>query len=117
MNQAEIAAEVVAALEDVKGQDIRVMDVQELTTITDSMVFCTGTSTRHVKSLADNVIDRVKQLGRRPLGVEGIDTAEWVLVDLGEVVVHVMQAQTRAHYQLEKLWDLADAPRESARPG
>ncbi|MEC9358852.1 MAG: ribosome silencing factor [Pseudomonadota bacterium] len=116
MNQAELAAEVVSALEDVKGQDIRLLDVHELTTITDSMVFCTGTSSRHVKSLADSVIDRVKQLGRRPAGVEGAETAEWVLVDLGDIVVHVMQAQTRAHYQLEKLWDLQDAPRESARP-
>lgn len=116
-NDHTAVALAVEALEEVKGTDIRTLDVHALTTITDHMVFCTGTSSRHVKSLADNVIARAKAAGQRPLGVEGLDQAEWVLVDLGHVVVHVMQAQARAHYQLEKLWDLGGEPARSARPG
>jgi ribosome-associated protein len=97
---------VQEAIEDIKGLDPKLLDVRELTTITDYMVICTGTSNRHVKSIADNVIAMAKQAGYRPLGVEGVDAGEWVLVDLGDVVAHVMQAQARAFYQLEKLWDV-----------
>src|SRR5437899_1515227 len=96
----------VAAIEDLKGFDIRVLDVQALTTITDSMVICTGTSSRHVKSIADNVVDRFKRQGVRARGMEGFEQGEWVLVDLGSLVVHVMQLNARAFYQLEKLWDI-----------
>jgi ribosome-associated protein len=109
---------IVDALENLKGQDIRVMDVKALTPMTDVMILCTGTSTRHCAALASNVLDEAKSKGVRPLGVEGLDQGEWALVDLNGVLVHVMQAQTRAFYQLEKLWgleggeraDLADAP-------
>ena len=97
---------VGAAVADIKGLDLRLIDVRDLTTITDYMLVCTGTSNRHVKSIADNIIVKAKQAGYRPLGVEGLDAGEWVLVDLGDVVAHVMQAQTRVFYQLEKLWDV-----------
>ncbi len=102
----ELLAIVVAALEDLKGVDIRVIDVRDLTSITDRMVVAGGTSTRHVKALADNVALKAKQRGYVPLGVEGEQTAEWVLLDLGDVVVHVMLPETRAFYGLEKLWSV-----------
>ena len=97
---------VVKALEDLKGVDIRVLDVSGMTTITDRMVIVSGTSTRHVKALADNVILKAKQAGFPPLGVEGEQTAEWVLVDLGDVVAHVMMPAVREFYALEKLWSV-----------
>lgn len=97
---------VVGALEDLKGEQITRLHVAPLTTITDDMVLCTGSSSRHVQSLAQRVVEDAKKQGVQPRGVEGMNRAEWVLVDLGTVVVHVMQAQMRALYQLEKLWDL-----------
>jgi ribosome-associated protein len=102
----------VAAIEEVKGLDLKVLDVHALTTITDYMVVCTGTSNRHVKSIAENVIARAKESGHRPRGVEGLNSGEWALVDLADVVVHVMQVQARLFYQLEKLWDLPPAEAE-----
>lgn len=102
----DLAALAISALEDHKGSDIRVLDVHDVTPITDIMLVCTGTSDRHVKSLAQAVIDRARASGCRPLGVEGMNEGEWVLVDLNGVIVHVMQAQSRAFYQLEKLWDM-----------
>jgi len=98
----------LAALEDLKGADIRVLDVRGLTSITDTMLICTGTSNRHVKSLAQHVAEKAREVGLKSIGIEGMDEGEWVLVDLGDAVVHVMQAQTRAFYQLEKLWDMRD---------
>ncbi len=94
----------VEAIEELKGRDVRFLDVRSLTPLTDYMLIVTGTSNRHVKSIADNLVMKAKQSGYQPAGVEGLDQAEWVLVDLGGVVVHIMQAQTRAFYQLEKLW-------------
>jgi len=102
---ATLGALAVAALEDLKAVDIRVLDVSKLTTITDIMVIATGTSNRHAASLAHSVIDKAKENGHRPVGIEGLNEGEWVLVNLGGVIVHVMQAQSRAFYQLEKLWD------------
>lgn len=97
---------VMDALEELKGVDIRILDVGGLTSITDHMVIASGTSTRHVKSLADNVTRKTRQAGYRALGVEGEQAAEWVLVDLGDVVVHVMMPRVREFYALEKLWSV-----------
>jgi len=109
-----LTALAVAALEDLKAVDIKVLNVRDLTTIADAMVICTGTSNRHVKSLAENVVDLARQRGFRALGIEGLGEGEWVLVDLNGVLVHVMQAQTRLFYQLEKLWDMSQLDSKSA---
>ena len=106
MRVRELQKLVVAALEDLKAVDVRVLDVRGKTTITDVMVVASGTSDRHVRALADGVIEKVKQRGSRPLGVEGEKQGEWVLVDLGDVVVHVMLSRVRDFYQLEKLWSV-----------
>ena len=105
---------VLAALEDVKGVDVRVVDVREMTSITDRMVIVSGTSTRHVKALAENVVLEAKQHGCKPLGVEGESTAEWVLVDLADVVVHIMMPEIRDFYALEKLWSVGGRDNASA---
>mgnify|MGYP000046819095 CR=1 FL=1 len=104
MTLDELTNLATEAIDDLKGRDMRQLEVADLTSVTDRMLLVTGTSNRHVKSIANAVIMASKQAGRRPLGVEGLDQAEWVLVDLGDVVVHVMTAQSRAFYQLEKLW-------------
>lgn len=95
---------VTDALEDLKAQDIKVIDVRGKTAITDMMVMASGTSDRHVRSLADNVAIKAKEAGVMPLGVEGERDNEWVLVDLNDVVVHVMLPRVRDFYNLEKLW-------------
>ena len=95
---------VVDAIDDMKGVDLLVIDVRDMTSITDRMVIASGTSTRHVKSIADSVALKAKQAGFPALGVEGAQAAEWVLIDLGDVVVHVMTPAIREFYALEKLW-------------
>jgi len=101
----------VAALEDLKGQDITTIDVQGKTSVTDYMIIASGSSSRHVKSLAENVLEKAKEQGVRPLGSEGLDGGEWALLDLGDVVVHVMQVPTRQFYDLERLWQGAEQSR------
>ncbi|MDA1074103.1 MAG: ribosome silencing factor [Proteobacteria bacterium] len=104
MKPKKLCDSLVAALEEVKGRDIVAFDVRNLTDITDYMIIASGTSGRHVKALADQVIEAGKALKNPPLGVEGRETNEWVLIDLTDVVVHVMQSEARNFYDLERLW-------------
>jgi ribosome-associated protein len=106
-----LAEIVAAALDDLKAQNVAVLDVSELTDVTDTIVIASGTSDRHVKSLAGNVIERAKEAGFRSLGIEGEREGEWVLVDLQDVIVHVMLPRIREFYALEKLWDVHAAGR------
>ena len=116
MTSDEVAKLVIAALEDVKAQDIVSINVREKTSVTDFMVIASGTSNRHVKSLVDNVLEKVKEQGVRPLGSEGLDTGEWALLDLGDVVVHVMLPTARQFYDLERLWQGAELSRAQHSP-
>lgn len=106
----QLQALVVNILDEVKAQDVRVFDVRDKTSITDHMVVASGTSSRHVKTIADRLVAAAKQAGVRPLGVEGEGGADWVLVDLADVVVHVMLPRTRSFYNLEKLWAVDAEP-------
>ena len=99
---------VLAALDDLKARDVREIDVREKSSVTDLLVVASGTSSRHVKSIADEVVRKAKQAGLPPIGVEGQREAEWVLVDLGDIVVHVMLPRTREFYGLERLWTVGD---------
>lgn len=111
MQAEQLVQVVIAALEELKGQDILTIDVRDKTSITDFMVIATGSSSRHVKSLADTVLEKTKEQGVRPIGSEGLESGEWGLIDLGNVVVHVMQAATRQFYDLERLWQGAEQSR------
>jgi len=102
---------VVSSLEDFKATDITVIDVSGKNPLTERMVIASGNSTRHVKSMADNLIVKSKAAGNKPLGVEGAGEGEWVLVDLNDVIVHLMLPQTRAFYNLEKLWEVSASHR------
>jgi ribosome-associated protein len=109
MNLDELKHLVVDALEDVKAVDIKLIDVQGRTSVTDALVIASGTSDRHIKALADNVVIKAKEAGIQPLGVEGQDSRDWVLVDLNDIVVHIMLPEVRDFYNLEKLWQLEDS--------
>jgi ribosome-associated protein len=105
---AELRKTVIAALEELKAKDVREIDVRGKTSIADLLVIASGTSARHVKSIADEVVKFAKKAGVMPLGVEGEQEAEWVLVDLGDVIVHVMLPRIREFYGLERLWTVGD---------
>lgn len=102
---------VVTALEDIKGRDIEVLNTSKLTSLFERIVIASGDSNRQVKALARNVDEKVREAGGEVLSVEGEDNGEWVLVDLGDIVVHVMQPAVRAHYNLEELWSARPASR------
>lgn len=97
---------VIDKIDDLKGQDIIALDVQGKSSITDCMIICTGTSSRHVMSIADHVVQESRAAGLLPLGVEGENSADWIVVDLGDVIVHVMQEESRRLYELEKTLEL-----------
>lgn len=99
---------VFNALEELKALDIKALDVSRFSGFTDLMIIASGTSSRQVKALADKVIEKCKEAGIRPLGIEGEQEAKWILVDLGDVVVHVMNPETRDFYNLEKLWSIKE---------
>ena len=105
---------VLAALDDLKAVDIKVIDVRGMTSITDRMVIASGTSSRHIKALAENVVLETKQQGFPALGVEGEGDTGWILVDLADLVVHIMMPETREFYALEKLWSVGDHNNASA---
>ena len=104
---------VERALDDMKAVNVKVMDVHKLTDITDTMIIATGNSDRHVRSIADRVVEFAKKAGVRPMGVEGERDGEWVLVDLHDVIVHIMLPRVREFYRLENLWDVSAARREA----
>jgi ribosome-associated protein len=107
LNQA-----IIDALENLKGKNIVTLDVRELSDVMDTLIIASGTSSRHARSLAENLVEETKAKGFRALGVEGLNAGDWVLVDFGDTVVHVMQEDTRAYYELEKLWSMKPANRQ-----
>jgi len=100
----ELRALIESALDDLKAEDVVELDVRDKTSVADYLFIASGSSSRHVKSIASNVVAEAKHAGLQPLGVEGEQEAEWVLVDLGDIIVHVMQQQVREFYDLESLW-------------
>ena len=113
-NGADLLLIAQQALDDLKAVEPVVLDVRELSSVMDWLIVASGTSSRHVKSLSDSVIMKAKEQGVRPIGVEGERGGEWVLVDFGDVVVHVMQPAARSFYDLERLWSVQATEPESS---
>lgn len=114
MDSEQLSELIVKTLEDVKGRDIVKLDVRRMTPLTDYMVVASGTSSRHVKALAETVADKCKEAGCRPLGIEGVEGGEWVLLDMQDALVHVMLPKVREFYNLEKLWSITPSGRKPA---
>lgn len=112
MPSESLSTIIQSAIEDLKGIDIRAIDVREMTSIADEMIIATGTSNRHVKALSRNLIDQAKEHGFRPLSSEGEDVADWILVDFGDTLVHLMLPETREFYDLERLWSVTPESRQ-----
>lgn len=113
--RAALLKTVVAALDAMKALHVKTFDVRGVTDVADCMVLASGNSDRHVRSIADRVVERAKEAGFRPIGVEGQRDGEWVLVDLNDVIVHVMLPRVREFYSLEELWDAPPAPAKKPR--
>lgn len=109
----EVVQVVENALDEMKAVNVKVLAVKKLTDITDTMIIASGNSDRHVRSIADRVVEHAKKAGFRPMGVEGERDGEWVLVDLQDVIVHIMLPKVREFYRLESLWDVSAARREA----
>jgi len=112
MNTEALKKLAQTTLDEMKAHDITILDVQKLTNVTDWMIICTGTSRRHIQSIAEQLVTNAKQSHLQPLGVEGKSTDSWILIDLGSVVVHVMMPEAREFYSLEKLWSNLETARE-----
>lgn len=117
MDSEQLSELVIDALEDMKGVDIVRLDVSDMTTVTDYMVVASGTSKRHVQALAEAVAEKAKAAGHRPIGIEGEEGGEWILLDLGDTLVHVMLPRVREFYNLEKLWSLTPTADRTAIDG
>ena len=116
MDIRKLQKTVVAALEDIKARDIEVFDVRHLTSLFERVVIASADSARQTKALARNVQDEARQIGARVYGLEGEDNGEWILVDLGDIVVHIMQPAVRTHYNLEELWNQPKPKAPRKRP-
>ena len=117
MNSKQLSALIIEVLDDTKATDIIRLDVRDMTSVTDYMIVASGTSNRHVKALANNVADKAREAGHRPIGIEGEEGGEWVLLDLQDALVHVMLPKVREFYNLEKLWSLGSAEDLAATDG
>ena len=117
MNSEQLSDLVIEVLDDIKAKDVVRLDVRDMTTVTDYMIVASGTSNRHVKALVDNVTEKAKEAGHRPIGVEGEDGGEWVLLDLQDTLVHVMLPKVREFYNLEKLWSIVPTGDATATDG
>ena len=106
MTEKKLEKTEINSIEELKAVDIKILDVKRLTSITDIMIVASGTSARQVRSLANKVIEEVKKINVYPLGSEGEEQGEWALIDLGDIIVHIMQPAIRDYYQLEKLWSV-----------
>ena len=117
MNSKKLSQLVIEALDDMKGQSIQCINVKKLTAITDYMVIATGRSNTHIKALSDTVVKKVKEASQPVIGVEGRQQSEWVLVDVGDVLVHIMMASARALYNLEDLWNFKSVTGDAKESG
>ena len=117
MNSDALTDLIVDVLDDGKAKDIVRLDVRDMTSVTDYMVVASGTSNRHVKALVDNVAEKAKAAGHRPIGIEGAEGGEWVLLDLQDSLLHVMLPKVREFYNLEKLWSISPSGDAAATDG